>query len=246
VEIDAAGLVGWRIGKRQRAILLAATIEDLTVIPTAGDGRAVAEAHKRAMHVLADKQLLQLGHLGVKVKAHDPRLDRKYWDGSYMYKESYRERGRPTRVYKLAARLTPLGAAVVALLKMGEPLRWERDRAALVAGCRLGPEKLLQDFRERLDKLEGFLGWRVGILGLLRKPVDADLKAQIELVAHVKRAIDKPSQTVDEYVNSGMKCPRCEKPVMQTFNPGGAVSLCNGCWGELGAEWAARRSSARS
>jgi hypothetical protein len=141
-EADATKLP--RLGKHERRVLLAAPAPDTprgAHVAPPDNSPATAEAHRRAIRRLTACGLLDnCGTEGLVVERRERRTGlRRRW-----------EVGRRT------VRLSPLGQAVVSLLRpvleAGGRIRWAAHRAALVAHCRKPVGDLLPLFREGLER----------------------------------------------------------------------------------------------
>jgi hypothetical protein len=131
-----------RLGKHERRILLAAPAPDgePAINEPAALGRSAAESACRAARKLAEGGLL---HVSYRDQVVTP------WRKGYGYRIT-------KTVFRQAVRLTPLGAAVVALvrplLESGKPIRWDRHRAILVDMVRENARALVPRFSAQVDE----------------------------------------------------------------------------------------------
>jgi hypothetical protein len=167
-----------RLGKLERRILLAASppVAEAVVLEPLGPGRAAAEAHRRALHRLAELGLLRLGW---------PQGREEYDPVTQTWRRVYRRR---------TAQRTSLAQAVVdyvgAELRGGRRIRWAPHRAALLAAVERPVSELLGVFRDRVAaRREGHL--LVAALGRLPRrtspPASEDPAAALDAIL---RAID--------------------------------------------------------
>ncbi len=192
-ERHAAALSGLRLGRHERRVLLEALPprdwgnlrhENSTILPE-NDTRSAREALRRALRRLHEAGLVQrmTQHAG----GEGNRVTRAIYDeyghlipgtGRYGPRQLVR-----TSIWceRMAARLTPLGAALVDLarkdLQGGDRIRWARYQQAAIAAARMRGEALLSEFRALADND------RV-LYGLLRQREASDRAAA------VVRAID--------------------------------------------------------
>jgi hypothetical protein len=142
------------LGAREQNILLSAPPWDDSskVIPPPRNDRATDEAHRRAIRKLSDVGLLWLGWQRVQ----NPQTRHDY--------------------HKRAVWLTPLGEAVVSVLRQslstGRPIRWAGHIAQLLTHARRDAATLLVEFRQivakeqtRQEGLRGYMGTAVSVGG---------------------------------------------------------------------------------
>ena len=124
---------GLHLGRCSRRILLLSPGpgDEPQVLPPERDGRAAAEAHRRAMRRLAEHGLVELSFKAEQVQTRREKVGgHVQWDGEAGVYST----GEPGRipvwrsVEKRAVKLTPVGALVVdrlrPVLETGDRIRW--------------------------------------------------------------------------------------------------------------------------
>jgi len=208
----------------------------------------VDEATRRAVRKLAQHGLLDLDDKGIDRRARDPRRERQFFfEGEWrQYKPEYQT--RRLRVYKRTMRLTPVGAAVVDVLRdelqAGQAIRWERRQAAIMEKWRSAPADLLADFQQEIHKMRGACGHLAALEGMIGKG-NGKAAPMADNLSLVGTAIDREYQSIEDRedeLSGRAGCPRCGRHVF-TMHNFCDVTLCQECWAELGKEWQAKQQN---
>jgi len=212
-ESDAKRLVGAKLGRRERAILMVAPgpadgarerQPAPVVIEGDGQGRAAQEANRRAIRALARLGLIETG------------------------------RTRVGRRARRGVRLAPLGGAVVQLLRgdleAGRPIRWDRHLAEVASVARRDATWLRVRLAWTIESAQ-FYGRMTTLAprGRGNGAGVADAQRRMAALKVVLRALSGSGES--------SLCGRCgEAADRQSFEPDGPA-LCGPCWAALGRIW---------